>query len=346
MKNPQIILCLFMLTCLIACEQKAVSIQNTQELDSNTVDEVMTDASVSLDASTSAADSSVDAEPTVTEMGPIYPEAVLGLSEYSLEHNGLTREYLLYVPQSYSVDTATPVILNFHGNGGLARYHLQLADMRELADQENVILIYPQGSLLDGEESHWNPLLASETNKSDVDDFGFVSLILDEVSRRLNVDATRVYATGYSNGAGLAYGLVCYLSDRITAAAPVSGSMYIEMSDNCNASHPTAIAIFNGTEDFIRPYAGYTDYLLPVDDTVEFWRTYNQIEGSPTIDRFDTNGLTVERSVYSGGNGDVSVDLYKVIGGDHVWFDINLNGEDLNQTIWRFFSRFDSNGLR
>jgi poly(3-hydroxybutyrate) depolymerase len=283
---------------------------------------------------------------TVPDAPRGYPEATTGLSRYTIEHGDLMREYLVYVPEGYTHNTATPALLNFHGFSDAAERYIRAADLRAVADAEGVILVYPQGSPLNIGESHWNPLLESENNKSDVDDFGFVSAMLDALSERLNVDTARVYATGYSNGAGITYGLACYLSDRIAAIAPVSGSMYTEMPANCNSTHPTAVAIFNGTQDGERPFDGYPGFLMPVDDAAAFWAGQNNIDDPAVSERFETNGLTVERNRYSGGTAGAVVDRYKVIGGGHVWFDLEIEGADLNQLIWNFVSRYDLNGLR
>ena len=274
------------------------------------------------------------------------PEPTYGLTQATLAHDGETRSYLVYIPLSYSTSTAAPVLFNFHANGDTAETQLNIANMRPLADAEGVILVYPQGTILNGEGTHWNPLLNSELNKSNTDDLGFVAAMIDTLAGELNIDDQRIYATGYSNGAGMVYGLACYLSDRIAAVAPVSGSMYIESQGNCNATHPTSIAVFNGTQDFIRPYNGYEGFLLPVEEAVSFWVGHNNISMPPATDSFSTRGLTVERSVYSGGEGGASVALYKVIGGDHVWFDIEIEGADLNTIIWQFLSAQDLSGAR
>ena len=42
--------------------------------------------------------------------------------------------------------------------------------MRALAETDTFLLLYPQGTLLDG-DPHWNAGLESEENKSDADDF-------------------------------------------------------------------------------------------------------------------------------------------------------------------------------
>ena len=91
----------------------------------------------------------------------------------SLQHDGLTREYLLYVPSSYNSNTAVPLLFNFHGYGGTSSDHLSTADMRSLADQENFLLCYPQGSSDSYGSGHWNAALPGSDNKSTADDTGF-----------------------------------------------------------------------------------------------------------------------------------------------------------------------------
>ena len=93
-----------------------------------------------------------------------------GLFSRTLSHDGTTREYSLYVPESYDEASEVPLMLNFHGYDGIAGQYLKYADMRSLADTENFILVYPQGTLLDG-DPHWNAGLESDENKSDADDF-------------------------------------------------------------------------------------------------------------------------------------------------------------------------------
>ena len=46
-----------------------------------------------------------------------------------------------------------------------------------------------------------------------------------------------------------------------------------------------------------------------------------------------------------GGSGDTVVERYKVIGGQHVWFDIDVEGQSLEQLIWRFVSQYNTAGL-
>ena len=95
-------------------------------------------------------------------------------------HAGETREYILYVPNSYDGITEVPLLFNFHGYDGIASEYMTYADMRSLAESERFILVYPQGSALDG-SSHWNPSLPSTDNKSNADDLGFIEALINQL---------------------------------------------------------------------------------------------------------------------------------------------------------------------
>jgi polyhydroxybutyrate depolymerase len=170
----------------------------------------------------------------------------------TIPHNDQVREYISYIPNSYDGSTPVPVVFNFQGYSGNATNHMRSADMRTLADAENFILVYPQGSLLNG-TSHWNALPPGVNNKSTADDFGFVEAMLQKIAIKYAVDASRVYACGYSNGGMLAYGLANYKSELIAAVASVSGT---QLNFNAATNHPMPVLHIHGTSDAVIPYDG------------------------------------------------------------------------------------------
>ncbi len=262
----------------------------------------------------------------------------------TLVHDGETREYLLYVPDAYDGSEAVPLMFNFHGFSMTASAQLSSADMRSLADSENFILVYPQGALLDG-FSHWNAGLESEENKSDTDDLGFASALIDELAANYNIDTERVYACGYSNGGFFSYFLACFLSDKIAAIGSVSGTMLEETFNECTPAHPTAMINIHGTADATVPYDGGFG-LTPIEDVLNYWVGFNNATPTPTTNSINDGGTTIEQSIYTDGDEGVSIEHYKVIGGGHVWFDMDYEGANTNQLIWNFVSRYDVNGLR
>lgn len=262
----------------------------------------------------------------------------------TLVHDGETREYVIYVPSTYDENIAHPVLLNFHGYGGNAGQYMHEADMRLLAESEKFILVYPQGACLSG-SPHWNAGLESEDNKSDSDDFGFAESLINELSSNYNVDTTRVYACGYSNGAMFAYALACFKSNLIAAVGSVSGTMLEETIAQGNPDHPLAMINLHGTSDNVLPYIGDAGY-ASIPEIVDFWVTHNETSTTPAIDSDNFNGTTIQRQMYNDGLEGVSVAHYMVAGGDHVWFNLEFQGSNTGQLIWDFVSQYDLEGRR
>ena len=256
-------------------------------------------------------------------------------------HQGVNREYVLYVPDSYDGSFSVPVVLNFHGFSGDAYQYMNEADMRRLAEAETFILIYPQGLDLDG-EPHWNACPNGGDNKSDIDDFGFIETLVEEVSSNYNIDLERIYAVGYSNGGMMAYGLANHKSELIAAVASVSGAML-----DCTGptSHPMPVIHLHGTDDFDLPYNG-NNYYNSVQNTLDYWTNFNNTNSEPIVN-FDNSGeIEIEHYIYNNGNNSVSVEHYKYIGGDHLWFMSSFQGQNTSELVWNFLSRYDLNGLR
>ena len=259
----------------------------------------------------------------------------------TLVHDGINREYIMYIPNSYDGTSAVPLMLNFHGNGGSASDYMQEADMRSLAEADTFILVYPQGSCLDG-LSHWNACPIGGNNKSDADDFGFVESLINNISSQYNIDMERIYAAGYSNGGMMAYGLANYKSELIAAVASVSGVM---LDCTGTTSHPMPVAHLHGTSDGVLPYNG-NSYYSSAQSTLDYWINFNNTTTSPTVNIDNSGGMTIEHYVYDQGDSLVSVEHYKYIGGEHVWFNSTFQGQNTSELVWSFVSRYDINGLR
>lgn len=258
-----------------------------------------------------------------------------GLNNQTLNHDGVDRQYLQYIPDNYDGSTKLPLLLNFHGFGGNTNYFMQTADMRSLAESEGFVLVYPQGTDLNG-SPHWNADLNGGDNKSSVDDLGFIEALINKLSNQNLIDNKRVYAIGYSNGGMMSYALGCYKSNLIAAIGSVSGYM---LQDECTPSHSIPLIKLHGTNDYYDGGGVYNS----VESVLDFWKNFNNITGDPNLDSFNDNGTSIEKYSYINSNN-ILIDHYKVIGGDHIWFNFNYKGNTTNKIIWDFFSQFDING--
>lgn len=269
-------------------------------------------------------------------------DCYLNTNAQSLVHDGMNREYILYVPNSYDENSATPILFNFHGFGGSASQFISRADMRAEAELNSFILVYPQGSCLDG-VPHWNPCPIGGDNKSSADDLGFFEAMVNEISTEYNLDMERIYAAGYSNGGMMAYGLANYKSNLIAAVASVSGSM-LDCLDT--PSHPMPVLHLHGTNDGVIAYDESSNDYNSVQSTLDYWTNFNNTVSTPTINIDNTSGMTIEHYIYDQGDNSVSVEHYKYIGGEHVWFTETYQGQNASKLVWNFMSRYDINGLR
>lgn len=260
-------------------------------------------------------------------------------------HDGQQRSYMLYVPEIYAADTPVPLVFNFHGYTSNASEQMFYGDFRSIADTANFIIVHPQGTLLNG-VTHWN--VGGWTLGSTVDDVGFTETLIDEISATYNIDLSRVYATGMSNGGFMSYKLACQLGTKIAAIASVTGSMTPQIFNNCTPSHPTPVMEIHGTADRTIPYNG-ASFTKPITTTLDFWVDYNNTNSVASTTMLEdinvSDGSTVEHIIYAGGDNDTKVEHFKVVGGGHTWPGTNFGAanQDFNASleIWNFFSNYN-----
>ena len=210
--------------------------------------------------------------------------------------------------------------------------------MRSLADSEDFILVYPQGTDLGG-SSHWNAALNGGDNKSNTDDLGFVEALINKLSSENLIDNKRVYAIGYSNGGMMSYALACYKSNLIAAFGSVSGYM---LQTECNPSHSIPLIKLHGTNDYYDGGGVYNS----VESTLNYWVNFNNIDSNSILETYNDNGTEIEFYNYQNQTNQIAVHHYKILNGEHIWFDFNFKSSNSNKIIWDFFSKYDINGLR
>lgn len=269
----------------------------------------------------------------------------------SIIHDGIQRDYILYIPEVYDGSTTVPLVLNFHGYGSNAAQQMFYGDFRDIADTEGFLLVHPEGTTFIGDQ-FWN--VGFPGLSSNIDDVGFTEALIDELATLYAIDLDRVYATGMSNGGFMSFLLACQLSEKIAAVASVTGSMTQDTFDDCNAQHPTPVLQIHGTDDGVVLYNG-NNLSIPIADVISYWVDHNNCESTPTTttlpDIDPSDGSTIEHSVYEDGDNGITTEHMKVIGGGHTWPGSVINTEGTNQDIdasmeiWLFFSRYDINGL-
>ncbi len=269
----------------------------------------------------------------------------------TIMHDGILRSYKLYVPSIYNVNTAVPLLFNFHGYTSNSNEQMIYGNFRNIADTANFLVVHPQGTLDVNNTTHFNVGWGG----SSVDDVGFTEALLDSLSAAYSIDQNRIYAVGMSNGGFMSFRLACDLSAKIAAVGSVTGSMTPSTLGNCNASHPMPIIQIHGTTDPTVPYNGSAGWTASITNVLNHWATFNNCSSVPTVVNVpNTNALdgsTVEKYTYENGDNCSEVVHFKVTNGQHTWPGsiINLAGTnfDINASveIWNFLSKYDIFGL-
>jgi polyhydroxybutyrate depolymerase len=243
------------------------------------------------------------------------------------------REFLVQFPAEIS--GLTPVIIDFHGGGVSAIDQYFSSNFSRLSDRQEVVLVYPQANESTG--SVWNTLHLQDGNKvAEVDDFSFIGSIIETLKLDPRVDASKIYVSGYSNGAAMAYQIACHLNSDIAGFVVMSGLFPVEDEHPCLITHETPGIIVNGARDRERPLSGIEGYTRSVREGASWWALQNGASEG-VIETY----AGVERTVYESASG-TQIQLFVVENGEHVWFDFEVDGQPMTDFIWDFLSSYQT----
>ena len=197
----------------------------------------------------------------------------------------------------------------------------------------------------DGIDRRWSDGRGTRAGDDDVE---FVRVLLDSLGREIPVDPRRVYATGISNGAALAYRLACDLPGAFAAIAPVAGAPAAALEERCAATRPVSVISFQGTRDRLMPYEGGNvsprrGQVLSARRSAALFAEVNACAPTPTVTaEADTvrDGTRVHRSVYGGCREGREVVLYTIGGGGHTW----PGGPPVGRLVGRVSRDIDATG--
>lgn len=262
---------------------------------------------------------------------------------YSFTFQNMVRDYIVHLPSGYDPAVKYPLVLNLHGYGSYALQQRAYSRMDDVADTAKFIVVYPNGV-----SNAWNVGWWGAYNGG-IDDVGFLSALIDTVSKKYTVDAQRVYSCGMSNGGFMSYRLACELNKKIAAIASVTGSMSDSTLFYCTSPRPVPVLEIHGTADNTVPFNG-SQGMIAIDEVIDYWKRKNETTTSvitPLPDIYTADNSTATRYHYGNGYEGAEVVLLKIQNGGHSWpgavpvsslgntnQDINASGE-----IWSFFMR-------
>ncbi|WP_232291791.1 PHB depolymerase family esterase [Frankia sp. QA3] len=236
-----------------------------------------------------------------------------GVSTRTLRVGGTDRTYVLAVPTAGSQAQALPLILTFHDLGQSTD---DLEAYTRLADQgtkAGFAVAAPMGA-----QGRWNFPRSAAVGPDDV---LFAGTLLNELTGRMCLDAKRIFAVGYADGANMVLTTACALPGRLAAAVTVGSSV---LPTSCAAPSTNLLEI-HGTADQIAPldgggaarpapFAGVVAQSAP--DRLARYASALGCSGATQVSR-DTAAW--QRTVWSGCPSGRDVGLLAMQGAGHTW---------------------------
>ena len=293
-----------------------------------------------------------NADPATAAVGTV-------TDEWVTTPDGRRRHFRLYVPSAVAEGSeSVPLLVALHGGLGSSDQFAANSGFDELAEANDFLVVYPDGIRAISERpglQTWNGgYCCGPAADRNVDDVAYVRFLLDLLTARFDIDVSRVFAAGHSNGAIMAYRLACELSDRIVAIGVQAGSLGI---DDCRPTDPVSVLHIHGLADTNHPIDGGrgtgvagVEFRSGRDAVREMSMKFDCI-ADPSR-RTMTSNEDVENLVWSGCEEGSRIELVTVAGASHAWMGHRaatagaaaLVGEpymdfDASRAIWSFLNQ-------
>lgn len=236
--------------------------------------------------------------------------------------DGFPREWLVL-----PANPGAPLVLFLTGTGGTAAWADRETGWSELARRDGFALVVPEALPPDpakppsflANPPRWNDGSPHPSHPPVTDDVRFLVAVIDDAVARFGADPQRVFVTGFSNGAGMAFRIAAEAADRVAAIAPVAGYCWVA---DPKPVRPVPTLYTVGTADLLIPLRG-GDVRLPwnnrlarrpaVAETLDRWARALGCDPVPAP-RSDSGTVRTERYP-----GPVAFDAVTVEGLGHHW---------------------------
>lgn len=187
-----------------------------------------------------------------------------GLSDNRIEIDGAARRYLVHVPEKFVASPPRAIVFVLHGGGGLgvgiAPYGAHpLSVFRNVADRENFVVVYPEGSFGRDGSTGWNDCRADNRLAGPEDDVRFLATVIAKVRDEYHMPQSRVFLAGGSNGGLMTFAMALHRPELMAAIAVSSANLPKNPLPGPCAEEPKMALpalLTHGTADPQMPYDG------------------------------------------------------------------------------------------
>lgn len=267
----------------------------------------------------------------------------------SISFGGRWRTFMTHLPKGYDISKNYPLVLAFHGGSPLGYQSIQYQSrLSEKSDSAGFVVVYPEGVKVAGNRT-WNAGgCCAPATTLNIDDVGFVNSLLSTLYKNRPIDTTRVYATGFSNGALLSYRLANQLTKRFAAIAIVEGDF---VSYPWQPSRSIPIISFHSYQDQnVKYYGGITTgttgtYFPPQDSMFTIISSNYSCAIKKEILFHDVNKY--DHFKYSNCSCNAIIEQYISYDGEHSWpgglatGGVTVSNQfSATYLMWKFFQNY------
>ena len=243
------------------------------------------------------------------------------LFEQQIDGNMISRPVIIQTSSNINNLKSYPIVIALHGRGGSNTNWIQ--PLSEFTNSGEFIGVYPQGYL-----NSWN--LGQEP--SNANDTAFISTIIDTLLSYSNVDESKIFAVGSSNGAGMV-NVLGGVNKRLKAIAPIA-SQLTELTELKTNATPLSVFQISGDQDLTIPIDGGIKLghpFLSISESAKKWATNFNCNQNIAIEETKQTILYT----YSDCDNNVVVKYLVVKGAGHNIFE---DYSSLWNEVWDFFS--------
>ena len=238
---------------------------------------------------------------------------------FAFQWNKRQRNVMWVIPDD--IETPAPLIIALHPHGVAGGMFAQMSGLKPLAKRDGVVIAFPSAYIYE-----WND--GAYSRRHEEDDTRVILDIIEEAQEKADIDLSRVYLVGYSNGAMMALRAASEAPETFAGVASISGTMIRRFTEK--PTTPLDVLIVHGTDDRTIKMTGGIEY-MSTQQIAQYWAKVADCDDSV----FDEPMNFSDRlSIITTENCEHIIESVVIQGMGHNWSD---NVYNTPERIWEFF---------
>lgn len=239
---------------------------------------------------------------------------------HTINVHGLERRYNLRYPDLRA--RQKPLLLCFHGGGGRVDRVVRRSGFAESGQRHGFMVVFPEAR--DG----W--IDSRPERGGGTRDVDFVDALLDHLIDTKQVDPSRIFASGISNGGLFVFRLASERAHRFAGFATALANLPVAQLF-AGSGPPVPIAMIFGRQDRVMPWGGghilrgrqlgVGGEVVSAEATLQFWLRRNAAVTVPQVRHLEDPGCPIDIEDYPAGPGGAPVRYVTLREQGHRWQD-------------------------